>query len=120
MKSLAKSTHPIEIIVVDDGSEGNTSEIAESLGMPNVRVIRQENAGKPAALNKSVCKASYDIVVMMDGDTVFEPDAVHQPVQPFADPEIGAVAGNAKVGNRNTMIGAWQHIEYVMGSPPWV
>ncbi|MFI6490652.1 bifunctional polysaccharide deacetylase/glycosyltransferase family 2 protein [Streptomyces sp. NPDC050564] len=115
LKSLARSTHPIEIIVVDDGSEDNTSEIAGSLGMPNVRVIRQENAGKPAALNNGVCNASYDIVVMMDGDTVFEPDAVHQLVQPFADPEIGAVAGNAKVGNRNTMIGAWQHIEYVMG-----
>ncbi|MER5469594.1 bifunctional polysaccharide deacetylase/glycosyltransferase family 2 protein [Streptomyces sp. NPDC002685] len=115
LKSLAKSTHPIEIIVVDDGSEDNTSEIAESLGMPNVRVIRQENAGKPAALNNGVRNASYDIVVMMDGDTVFEPDAVHQLVQPFADPEIGAVAGNAKVGNRATMIGAWQHIEYVMG-----
>ncbi|MBW8821898.1 MAG: glycosyltransferase family 2 protein, partial [Streptomyces sp.] len=30
-------------------------------------------------------------------------------------PEVGAVAGNAKVGNRDTVIGAWQHIEYVMG-----
>ncbi|MEV7344027.1 bifunctional polysaccharide deacetylase/glycosyltransferase family 2 protein [Streptomyces sp. NPDC093544] len=115
LHSLAKSTHPIEIIVVDDGSTDGTKEIAESLGMPNVRVIRQENAGKPAALNNGVRNASYDIVVMMDGDTVFEPDAVFQLVQPFARPEIGAVAGNAKVGNRNTLIGAWQHIEYVMG-----
>ncbi|WP_405880405.1 bifunctional polysaccharide deacetylase/glycosyltransferase family 2 protein [Streptomyces sp. NBC_01384] len=115
LHSLAKSTHPIEIIVVDDGSTDGTKEIAESLGLPNVRVIRQENAGKPAALNNGVRNASYDIVVMMDGDTVFEPDAVHQLVQPFADLEIGAVAGNAKVGNRDTVIGAWQHIEYVMG-----
>ncbi|WP_329186615.1 bifunctional polysaccharide deacetylase/glycosyltransferase family 2 protein [Streptomyces sp. NBC_01428] len=115
LRSLAKSTHPIEIVVVDDGSDDNTSEIAESLGMPNVRVVRQENAGKPAALNNGVRNARHDIVVMMDGDTVFEPDAVHQLVQPFADPEIGAVAGNAKVGNRTTLIGAWQHIEYVMG-----
>ncbi|MEV2197552.1 bifunctional polysaccharide deacetylase/glycosyltransferase family 2 protein [Streptomyces phaeochromogenes] len=119
LESLAKSTHPIEIIVVDDGSTDDTSQIARdaarSFGMTNVRVIRQENAGKPAALNNGVRSASYDIVVMMDGDTVFEPDAVHQLVQPFADPEVGAVAGNAKVGNRNTIIGAWQHIEYVMG-----
>ncbi|MEU3730369.1 bifunctional polysaccharide deacetylase/glycosyltransferase family 2 protein [Streptomyces sp. NPDC033538] len=115
LRSLARSTHPIEIVVVDDGSTDGTAEIAESLGLPNVRVVRQANAGKPAALNNGVRHARYDIVVMMDGDTVFEPDTVRHLVQPFADPGVGAVAGNAKVGNRRTLIGAWQHIEYVMG-----
>jgi cellulose synthase/poly-beta-1,6-N-acetylglucosamine synthase-like glycosyltransferase len=52
---------------------------------------------------------------MMDGDTVFEPATVRELVQPFGDPRVGAVAGNAKVGNRDSLIGAWQHIEYVMG-----
>ena len=52
---------------------------------------------------------------MMDGDTVFEPSTVRELVQPFGDPGIGAVSGNAKVGNRDTLIGAWQHIEYVLG-----
>jgi len=115
VRSLMESEHPIEVLVVDDGSSDGTARIVEDLGLPGVRVVRQLNAGKPAALNRGVANARYDIIVMMDGDTVFEPDAVHQLVQPFADPEIGAVAGNAKVGNRDTVIGAWQHIEYVMG-----
>ncbi|MFJ3983651.1 bifunctional polysaccharide deacetylase/glycosyltransferase family 2 protein [Streptomyces fungicidicus] len=115
LRSLAASTHPIEVVLVDDGSTDGTADLAEALGLPNVRVVRQANAGKPAALNNGVRSARHDIVVMMDGDTVFEPDTVARLVQPFADPSVGAVAGNAKVGNRSTLIGAWQHIEYVMG-----
>ncbi|KUN83227.1 bi-functional transferase/deacetylase [Streptomyces bungoensis] len=115
VRSLTASEHPIEVIVVDDGSTDGTARIVESLGLPGVRVVRQLNAGKPAALNRGLANARYDLVVMMDGDTVFEPSTVRELVQPFGDPRVGAVAGNAKVGNRDSLIGAWQHIEYVMG-----
>jgi len=53
--------------------------------------------------------------VMMDGDTVFEPNTVRRLVQPFADPRIGAVAGNAKIVNRRGLVARWQHLEYVVG-----
>ncbi|GGT19215.1 glycosyltransferase [Streptomyces griseoviridis] len=115
VRSLMASDHPVEIIVVDDGSTDGTARIVEAMGLPGVRVIRQLNAGKPAALNRGLANASHDIVVMMDGDTVFEPSTVRELVQPFGDPKVGAVAGNAKVGNKDSLIGAWQHIEYVMG-----
>ncbi|WP_030868523.1 polysaccharide deacetylase family protein [Streptomyces sp. NRRL S-37] len=115
VNSLMASEHPIEVLVIDDGSTDGTARIVEAMGLPNVRVIRQLNAGKPAALNRGLANARYDIVVMMDGDTVFEPSTVRELVQPFGDPRVGAVAGNAKVGNKDTLIGAWQHIEYVMG-----
>ncbi|MFE3636717.1 glycosyltransferase [Streptomyces sp. NPDC059168] len=115
VRSLMRSEHPIEVLVIDDGSTDGTARIVEGLGLPNVRVIRQLNAGKPAALNRGMANARYDLIVMMDGDTVFEPATVRELVQPFADPAVGAVAGNAKVGNKDTLIGAWQHIEYVMG-----
>ncbi|WP_438296783.1 bifunctional polysaccharide deacetylase/glycosyltransferase family 2 protein [Streptomyces sp. HUAS TT7] len=115
VRSLMASDHPIEVIVIDDGSSDGTADIVEALGYPNVRVVRQANAGKPAALNNGIAHARYELVVMMDGDTVFEPSTVRELVQPFGNLRVGAVAGNAKVGNRDSLIGAWQHIEYVMG-----
>ncbi|MEU6550504.1 bifunctional polysaccharide deacetylase/glycosyltransferase family 2 protein [Streptomyces sp. NPDC046915] len=114
VRSLLASDHPVEIIVVDDGSTDGTADLVESLHLP-VRVIRQQNAGKPAALNTGLAAASCDLVVMVDGDTVFEPDTVRMIVQPFADPRVGAVSGNAKVVNRGGLLGRWQHIEYVVG-----
>ncbi|HEY5834511.1 glycosyltransferase [Streptomyces sp.] len=115
VRSLLASDHPVEVIVVDDGSTDGTADLVESLRLPHVRVIRQPNAGKPAALNTGVAAASYDLLVMVDGDTIFEPDAVRALVQPFADPRVGAVSGNAKVVNRGGLLGRWQHIEYVVG-----
>ncbi|MEU3343470.1 glycosyltransferase [Streptomyces sp. NPDC006700] len=115
VRSLVVGDHPIEVLVIDDGSSDGTARIVEDLDLPGVRVVRQLNAGKPAALNRGLANARHDIVVMMDGDTVFEPSTVRELVQPFADPKVGAVAGNAKVGNKDSLIGAWQHIEYVMG-----
>jgi cellulose synthase/poly-beta-1,6-N-acetylglucosamine synthase-like glycosyltransferase len=52
---------------------------------------------------------------MVDGDTVVEPETVRMLVQPFNDPLVGAVSGNAKVANRDGLLGLWQHIEYVVG-----
>ncbi|NBE56007.1 bifunctional polysaccharide deacetylase/glycosyltransferase family 2 protein [Streptomyces boluensis] len=115
VRSLHGGQHPVEVIVIDDGSVDGTARLVEELGLPDVRVVRQHNAGKAAALNRGLANARYDLIVMMDGDTVFEPSTVRELVQPFGDPRVGAVAGNAKVGNKDSLIGAWQHIEYVMG-----
>jgi cellulose synthase/poly-beta-1,6-N-acetylglucosamine synthase-like glycosyltransferase len=116
VQSLIASDYPsVEVIVVDDGSTDGTADIVRSLRLPGVRVVRQANAGKPAALNAGIARAAGDLIVLVDGDTVFEPNAVGRLVQPFADPTVGGVSGNTKVANRRGLLGRWQHLEYVVG-----
>ena len=50
----------------------------------------------------------------LDADTQFNADTISRLVRWFADPKIGAVAGNAKVGNRINMITRWQALEYIV------
>lgn len=118
VRSIAGNNHlaDVEVIVVDDGSTDGTADVAEELDLPGVTVIRQTNQGKPAALNAGIREATHDVLVLVDGDTIFEPDTVGQLVQPFADNGVGAVSGNAKVGNRQGLLGRWQHLEYCAGS----
>ncbi|GGQ41647.1 bifunctional polysaccharide deacetylase/glycosyltransferase family 2 protein [Couchioplanes azureus] len=116
VRSLAGGDYPdIEVVVVDDGSTDGTADLVERLQLSNVRVIRVPNGGKANALNTGIALARHDIVVTVDGDTIFEPDSIRMLVQPFASPAVGAVAGNVKVGNRENIVSAWQHIEYVIG-----
>ncbi|MYS94993.1 MULTISPECIES: glycosyltransferase [Streptomyces] len=116
LRSLLDSTHrELQVIVVDDGSSDRTADIAENMGDSRVEVVRQPNSGKAAALNTGLAHARYDIVVMVDADTVFEPDAIERIVQPLAHPAVGAVSGNTKVGNRRSLLARWQHLEYVFG-----
>jgi cellulose synthase/poly-beta-1,6-N-acetylglucosamine synthase-like glycosyltransferase/peptidoglycan/xylan/chitin deacetylase (PgdA/CDA1 family) len=116
VRSLVNSRYPrLEVVVVDDGSSDGTADIVRRLRLPGVRVVRQANAGKPAALNTGIRHAHGGLLVLVDGDTVVEPDAIYRLVQGFADPVVGAISGNAKVANRRRLLGRWQHLEYVIG-----
>jgi len=105
----------LEVIVVDDGSPDRTSDVVrEQFGEePRVRLFRKPNGGKASALNFGVERAAGEIVVALDADTLFPPGAIAALVKPLADAKVGAVAGNAKVGNRINLVTRWQAVEYV-------
>jgi cellulose synthase/poly-beta-1,6-N-acetylglucosamine synthase-like glycosyltransferase/peptidoglycan/xylan/chitin deacetylase (PgdA/CDA1 family)/spore germination protein YaaH len=106
---------PLEVIVVDDGSQdGTAEEVARLFGdHPQVRLIRQPNSGKAAALNHGLRYATGEVIVALDADTLFLPDTIHRLAQRFRNPRVGAVAGNVKVGNRINVLTRWQAIEYI-------
>jgi peptidoglycan-N-acetylglucosamine deacetylase len=106
---------PLDVVVVDDGSPDDTGAIASEAfrGDARVTVFVKRNGGKASALNYGIQRAAGEIVICLDADTVFEPDTIAELVAPLRDPAVGAVAGNAKVGNRLNLVTRWQALEYV-------
>jgi peptidoglycan-N-acetylglucosamine deacetylase len=116
VRSALASVYPrLEILVIDDGSSDRTAELVRAnFGRdPRVRLLLQPNRGKPAALNHALAEAMGEIVVSIDADTIVDPEAVPRLVRHFANPKVGAVAGNVKVMNRNKWLTRWQALEYI-------
>jgi cellulose synthase/poly-beta-1,6-N-acetylglucosamine synthase-like glycosyltransferase len=106
-----------EIIVVDDGSTDKTYQIARTYSQKGlIKLVRREQAsGKKAkAVNLGLRLAKGDIILVVDADTLLEVTAISHMVKYFADPEVGAVAGNVRVGNQINLLTKLQAYEYVM------
>ena len=105
----------LNIVVVDDGSPDDTfGVVMREFGADSrVTMFRKQNGGKANALNFGIARARGDIIVCLDADTQFTPTTVARLVAPLSDPKVGAVAGNAKVGNRHNLVTRWQALEYV-------
>jgi len=108
----------LRVIVIDDGSSDRTFEVAreayaKDISEGRVQVLTKANGGKAAALNYALEQIEEDFYVGIDADTVIAMDAISKLIPHFEDPKVGAVAGNAKVGNRVNLWTRWQALEYI-------
>jgi peptidoglycan-N-acetylglucosamine deacetylase len=108
----------IRVIVIDDGSSDNTARAAREaypadIASGRLTVLVKPNGGKADALNYALERIDEEIYVGIDADGVIAHDAITNLVPHFANPKIGAVAGNAKVGNRVNLWTRWQALEYI-------
>jgi peptidoglycan-N-acetylglucosamine deacetylase len=109
----------LRVIVIDDGSKDRTLEIARRIfaaeeAAGRVLILTKPNGGKAEALNFGLEHiGDAELFVGIDADTIIAPDAIARMVPHFLNPEVAAVAGNAKVGNRVNLWTRWQALEYI-------
>ena len=119
IESLLALDYPtFEIIVIDDGSRDDTLAVAaryENQAAVPVRVFSTPNAGKATALNLGISNAQYPFLFCMDSDSTVEPATLRRAVAHMSDEAVGAVAGNVKVINRNSLLTRLQALEYIEG-----
>jgi cellulose synthase/poly-beta-1,6-N-acetylglucosamine synthase-like glycosyltransferase/peptidoglycan/xylan/chitin deacetylase (PgdA/CDA1 family)/spore germination protein YaaH len=119
VRSVLHSNYPnLHVIVIDDGSSDNTAAEAtnaftEEIAAGRVQVLTKPNGGKAAALNYALERLTEEFYVGIDADTVIAQDAIAKLMPHFEDAMVGAVAGNAKVGNRVNLWTRWQALEYI-------
>jgi len=120
VRAALNSDYPdIRVIVIDDGSRDRTLEVARNAfvkeeAVGRVLILTKPNAGKAEALNYGIEHIlGAELFVGIDADTIIARDAISRLVPHFVNPKVGAIAGNAKVGNRVNLWTRWQALEYI-------
>ncbi|MBK8270158.1 MAG: glycosyltransferase [Planctomycetes bacterium] len=123
IRHLASSDYPadrLEIIVVNDGSDDDTWDhiamAAREFGNRVMAINCPENRGKRWALWEGMKRATGEIFITVDSDSIIEKDALRAVVSPMVrDARIGGVAGNVRVLNREGgIIPRMLSVRYVM------
>jgi len=120
IRAALNSNYPnLRVIVIDDGSKDRTLEVARQAfkaeaAAGKVLILGKPNSGKAEALNYGIEHiGDAELFVGIDADTIIAQDAISRLVPHFINPKVGAIAGNAKVGNRVNLWTRWQALEYI-------
>jgi cellulose synthase/poly-beta-1,6-N-acetylglucosamine synthase-like glycosyltransferase len=111
---------PLQIIVVDDGSTDDTlarilAWKAEHDIEDRIEVLTGPNGGKAHALNNAIrARATGELIMCLDGDSILAPDGVAKSVAYFRDRRVVASASNVNILPDGTLIGFIQRFEYLV------
>ncbi|MGA2670059.1 MAG: glycosyltransferase [Dehalococcoidia bacterium] len=89
---IDQSFTDFEIIIVDDGSTDNTSEVVKGFKDPRIRYIYQENRGLPAARNSGILASGAEYIALLDSDDKWLPGKLELQVKAIESaPQVGVV-----------------------------
>ncbi|MET0091496.1 MAG: glycosyltransferase family 2 protein [Candidatus Thiodiazotropha sp.] len=94
---LSQSHDNLELILVDDGSTDNTSEIAKSIKDPRFQYVRIDTSGASVARNTGIEMASGDFIAFLDADDIWIENKLEMQLKLFEeDPELDLVFSDLK------------------------
>lgn len=104
--SLEYPKDKLELVIASDGSTDNTNAIIQSYKERGVKFLPLPRVGKAAALNAAVAASKGEILVFSDANSMYKSDAIRALVMPFADPNVGGVAGDQRYMKKRKASGA--------------
>jgi cellulose synthase/poly-beta-1,6-N-acetylglucosamine synthase-like glycosyltransferase len=104
----------LNVIVVNDGSTDNTLEIIKKF--KGIKLINKTNGGKASALNVGIKNISSDYTLILDADTLIEPDIIIKSLPYFENPKNGVVIPTLRPYKANKLLQKFQVVEYAIST----
>lgn len=108
---LAQTYPNLEVVVVNDRSVDGTAAILASIDDPRLIVVTGEEPrdgwlGKPWALHQGSLRAKGELLLFVDADVIYQPDAIAAAVARFEDRDIALLAMMPNI----EMVGFWENV----------
>lgn len=103
-----RAQNPTEIIIVLDVEDTEAYRRIQGLGDERLKPVLFKHAGKRSALGVGIRRATSELIVLCDSDTLWQPGLLQAVQHPFVDPEVGAVGTQQNVFDRTSSV--WRRV----------